>query len=795
LSCYAIKDLFNDTKEEQMKFSFLITLSFFCFALQAQYTQQLRGTVVDQVLQKPMGGATVTIPSVNQSVITDDEGVFRFKNLPVGSYRIIISYTGAREVALENIAINSGKETVLTIPMEILVRSESEVVVKANSKKNKPLNDMSAVSARAFTVEETQKYAAAVNDPLRMAAAFPGVLAADDGGNSIVIRGNSPTGLLWRMEGIDIPNPNHFSEAGNSGGGISILSSQLLANSDFVTAAFAAEYGNALSGVFDLRLRKGNNEKTEYTLQAGVLGLNAAVEGPFSKKYKGSYLVNYRYSTLELLNKVGVLPNDASTNFQDLSYNIYLPTNKLGTFTFFGFGGLSSEVAKVDKDSSKWEEKDDRYPSDFVANTGMGGLTHTILLGKNISVKSAAGLSYTNNGYDEDYVNNDYTVSKNYKDSYKTRKWTFNSTLNYKFSNRLNMRAGVIANLIYFNYYQLSHEEENEPLKEVINASGNTTTQQAFAQWQYKPSNNFTVNAGLHYLRLAWNNSSSVEPRLSAKWNINGKSSLAIGYGLHSQLQAFGVYFAQEKNMDGSYRYLNKNLDFTKSHHYVVSFSQRLSKNLLLKTELYYQQLFNVPVSMKDSSTFSTLNIHDGYVLEPMENKGKGKNYGLEVSLERYLYHNFYLTLTNSLYQSKYTAADGVERNTRFNGNHITTLIFGKDFESFLKTKTFGINIKTIYAGGLRTSPVDIVASEQKGHTVVDQEHAYSLQNPAYFRTDLRVSMKWNRKHFTSTLSLDIQNVTNRLNVYSEYYNTDKNKVVYSYQTGLIPILNYKIEF
>ena len=266
------KTIINDTKKMIMKTKFIIALSLLCMTMQAQYKQQLRGTVMDMVLQKPLPGATVTIPSLNYTTVTDEEGVFRFKDMPIGSYRITVTYSGFKEATLENIAINSGKETVLNVPLEALVKTENEVLVKANSKKNKPLNDMSAVSARAFTVEETQKYAAAINDPLRMAAAFPGVLAADDGGNSIIIRGNSPTGLLWKMEGMDIPNPNHFSAAGNSGGGISILSSQLLSNSDFVTSAFAAEYGNALSGVFDLKLRRGNNEKNEYTLQARIAG-------------------------------------------------------------------------------------------------------------------------------------------------------------------------------------------------------------------------------------------------------------------------------------------------------------------------------------------------------------------------------------------------------------------------------------------------------------------------------------------------------------------------------------------
>ena len=778
-----------------MKIVFVLVLCLFSISLKAQYTQQLRGTITDQVLQKPLSGATVRLTEIGKTVSTDESGIFRFRDIPVGQYRINISFSGYKEIVLDNIVVNSGKETVINASLDAMIKTEAEVLLKAGSKKNKPLNDMSLVSARAFTVEETQKYAAAVNDPLRMATSFAGVIAADDGNNSIIIRGNSPNGLLWKMEGMDIPNPNHFGMPGNSGGGISILSSQLLSNSDFVTAAFAAEYGNALSGVFDLKLRKGNNEQREYTLQAGVLGLNAAMEGPFSKNYKGSYLINYRYSTLALLGKMKVLPDNGATNFQDLAYNFYLPTKKTGTFTLFGFGGLSDQKFNADKDSLKWETKADRYSNKFLSNTGMAGLTHSILLGNKLNIKSGIGISQTNIGYDENFVKDDYSLSKSYIDKYKTNKWIFNSTFNYKFSNRLNLRGGVIVNLINYKFYQLSSQHESEPLRELLNTSGNTSTQQAFAQWQYKPSNSIMLNAGLHYFHLQHNNTAAAEPRFSARWNINGKSSMAVGYGLHSQMQTLNVYFAQQKQPDETILMPNKNLGFTKAHHYVLSYSYRLLKNLQVKTELYYQQLFNVPVSIYDSSSLSAINIQNDYLTDPLENTGKGRNYGIELSLERYLQNNFYLTLSNSLFQSKYTAKDGVERNTRFNGNYIFTLIAGKDFVNKRKAKTFGVNLKTIYAGGMRNTPVDFAASQQKGYTIFREKEAFTLQNPAYFRTDLRVSIKWNRKNFTSTLSLDIQNISNRLNVFSQGYDEEKNEIITYYQTGLIPILNYKIEF
>ena len=778
-----------------MKFVLAFALSFFAYAACAQYTQQLRGIVTDQVLQQPLEGANVSLAGTGLTVLTDASGVFRFKDIQVGTYRLVISYTGYKEGMVENMIVNSGKETVINVSLEAVIRSETEVFIKANGKKNKPLNDMSVVSARAFTVEETQKYAAAVNDPLRMATGFAGVLANDDGNNSIIIRGNSPTGLLWRMEGVDIPNPNHFGIPGNSGGGISILSSQLLSNSDFITSAFAAEYGNALSGVFDLKLRKGNNEKKEYTLQAGVLGLNGAIEGPFSKNYKGSYLVNYRYSTLALLSKAGVIPDNGTTNFQDLAYNFYLPANKFGTFTFFGFGGLSDQKFNAKKDSLKWESKDDRYSNTFISNTGMTGLTHAILLGNKLTVRSGIGISQTKIGYDENFTKDDYSMSRSYLDKYKTTKQVFNSMASYKFSNRLNIRAGIIINLIHYNFYQLSSKHEREPLQEILNVSGNTSTRQAFAQWQYRPSDNISLTAGLHYFYLRHNNTSSVEPRLSAKWNITNRSSIAVGYGSHSQMQTLNVYFAQQEAPDGITKMPNKNLDLTKAHHYVLSYTLQLAKNFQAKTEFYYQQLYNVPVSIYDSSSLSTLNIQNEYLTDPLVNSGKGRNYGLEISLERYLQNNFYLTLNNSFYQSKYTSRDGVERNTRFNGNYIITLITGKDFVNETKAKTFGINIKTIYAGGMRNTPIDFAASQLQGYTVFKEKEAYTLQNKPYFRTDLRVSMKWNRKHFTSTLSLDIQNISNRLNVYNQGYDEEKNKIITYYQTGLIPVLNYKIEF
>ncbi|MBB1285328.1 TonB-dependent receptor [Flavisolibacter sp. BT320] len=756
--------------------------------------QQVRGTVLDGVLQTPVAGATVSLPALKKTVITDGNGSFRFTGVPVGTVQVQITSIGYKEAVLDNITVNAGKETVLTVAMETAFRTSDAIVVKAESKKNKPLNEMSAVSARAFTVEETQKYAAAVNDPSRMAMAFPGVVSTDDGNNNIAIRGNSPTGLLWRMEGIDIPNPNHFGSTGSSGGGISILSTQLLANSDFVTGAFASEYGNALSGVFDLKLRRGNSEKKEYALQAGVLGLNAAAEGPIMPFYKGSYLVNYRYSTLQLLSKIGV-PVQGATNFQDLSYNIYLPTNRFGTFTLFGFGGLSSQDDKPEFDSSKWESRSERYTGQFVSNTGVAGITHSIMVGSKTNLRSALAYSYNKIEDHYRFINDDLSLRDDYIDGFKTRKWTFTTTVHHKFSSRSTLRAGTILTRIGLNYFQRSKENEAAPMVEVINTTGNTHTVQGFGQWQYKLTPALTVSAGLHYLQLLYNRSASLEKRASARWQLSRRNSLSAGYGEHSQVQPLGVYFAKVKGADGTVHTPNKDLRLTKARHYVLSWQHFVHSKLALKAEAYYQQLHGVPVSIYDTSTLSTLNIASEYVTDPLVNKGSGRNYGLELSLERYLDRQFYYTISTSIYQSKYKALDGVERNTRFNGNYAVNAVAGKEFVTADGRRTFGVNIRTTYAGGLRTTPIDLVRSQEVGYAVLREKDAYTQQNPAYFRTDLRLSLKWNRRRLTSTLSLDIQNVSNRQNIYGQFFDSDKGDIVTSYQSGLIPVLNYKVEF
>jgi hypothetical protein len=762
-------------------------------------TQTVRGAVMDKISQVTLPGASVQVLNSNPvlATVTNEDGVFTLKEVPVGLHSIRVNYLGYKELVVPNVRIISGKEVVLSINLEDNFIQGKEVTITGEVEKNRALNEFSTVSTRTFSVEETQKYAAAVNDPARMSMAYAGVIATEDGNNNIAIRGNAPNGLLWKMEGVDIPNPNHFSAPGTSGGGISILSSQLLTNSDFLTGAFAAEYGNALSGVFDMKLRKGNNQKTERTFQAGFLGTDLAIEGPFKLGYNGSYLVNYRYSTLALLEKIGVPIGAGVTSFQDLSYNIFLPTNRLGSFSLFGFIGLSNQDVEAEKDSLDWENNYDRYSTIFKSNTGMAGLSHFIQLDNNTYLKTSLVASGSVKEYSQEKLDNLYNEIAQGTEANEEGRLSLISTLTKKVNASNSIKAGVIANEIFYDLNKSAMDDYSQQIITEIDQNGKTMTLQSFIQWKYRATEKLTFNTGLHALAVAENKTYSIEPRASAQFEISPFQIVTLGYGLHGQTQPIGVYFARQNESDGTYTEPNRNLSFTKAHHIVLGYDRSLNEFMHIKLETYYQHLFNVPVSTDPASTLSLINNEYGYETEPLVNNGTGRNYGLELTLEQFLHNDLYFLLSTSVYDSKYKAPNNNWYNTRFNGNFAVSFTGGKEFRLGEKpnSRILGINLKTIYSGGLRNTPIDYEASVQAGETKYIETRAYELQAKNYFRTDLKFSLKRNRPKSTTTWSLDIQNVTNHKNEYGEYYDPYTGTTKTSYQMPLIPVLSYKIEF
>lgn len=763
----------------------IITILYGTNLLAQNQGQILRGTLIDQVSHQPIAYANVVL-SDSIVVSTDDDGKFRFENIQTGQYSLGVSYIGYEKILLRNISIDAGKEAIYNLTMVESTQTMEEVVISGAADKSKPLNEMSLLSTRMVGVEETKKYASSFNDPARMANSFAGVVQTNAGSNDIAIRGNAPNGLLWRLEGVDIPNPNHFSSVGTAGGGVSILSGQLLGNSDFSTGAFTSEYGNALSGVFDIKLRKGNNEKREHTLQFGVLGIDAAVEGPFTKSGDNSYLVNYRYSTLGILSKSIDLGGFVTT-FQDLSYNFSFKNKKYGDLTFFGINGLSSQTGH-----------DSIYSSDldFVANTLVNGMTHSKTLGKNSFLKSAVVYSKTTNKIvaikEDDESGTRFTSND---DRHINDKFTLSSKYQHKVNAATSFKTGVIQGFQFYDENKSNRDSFAVATEQYYNKKGSTATTQVFAQILNRTTPKLTMSGGLHVLYNWLNDTKSIEPRLGLKYATTSNQSVSLGYGLHSQINPLGVYFV-ETNTDGYITNPNSDLEMSKAHHFVLGYNYKPTPFLNFKLEGYYQSLFDVPIGLDPSENVSLLNIENSTIDEIMTNQGKGRNYGVEFTVEKYLNKGYYFTATSSIYNSEYKSINDEWHDTRFNGGFASSVTGGKEFTiSKKKKRTMGIHFKSIYTGGLRQSPIDIQQSLLREETVRDESRPYSEQLPNYFRFDLKLSFKRNYKTVTSSFIIDIQNIANRENVSGDEYNAQTKKIERFTQVGLLPIISYKLEF
>ncbi len=795
---------------------YIITIGF-CLIASLSFsqvvTQTIRGRIIDMDSHSPLAYVTLGIFSDSlliKSTESDSNGYFKLIQIPLGRLTVKTSFIGYLPLVIHDIIVNSGKETILNIEMEESANTLKEVQVNGTAK-DQTNNEMAVVSARLFSVEETNRYAGSRSDPGRMASSYAGVQGSDDSRNDIIIRGNSPLGVLWRIEGVDVPNPNHFATPGTTGGGVSILNSKVLNNSDFLTGAFPAEYGNTVSGVFDIKFRNGNNEKHELTGQLGFLGTEITAEGPISRKLKSSYLVAYRYSTLKLFESFKIkIGTDAIPNYQDISFKLNFPS-KTGNFSVFGIGGLSKIAILVSTYTKPTEEiygeKDkDQY---YETNLGLIGISKSYVFNQNTYSKFTLS-------YQKDVVNsNDFKVFRDstYKVDSLVRKLgynfltghlTANFELTKKYNARLTLKAGFIINRLDYNLIDSTYNEISYHFVHRLDYKGNTWLLQPFIQAKYKFSDKFSINGGLHGQYLTLNNSQSIEPRAGFRWNFRPDQSLSGGVGVHSQMQPYYIYYYHlPVKDDGNIILHNKNLDFTKSNHYILSYDLALKNNSRIKIEAYYMHLYNVPVT-KNPSAYSILNegaTFNRFFPDTLVNTGKGTNYGLEFTLEKFFSNTYYFLFTTSVYDSKYTGSDGIKRNTAFNGRYAVNLLAGKDFnlnKSRQSVLTTGIKISR--AGGLRYTPVDELASKKAGEIVELDSLRNTKQFKDYFRVDIKIGIKINTKHLTHEIAFDLVNVLDTRNILSLVYINDpshpgNNPIQEEYQLGFLPLFYYKIDF
>jgi hypothetical protein len=767
-------------------------------------SQTIKGVVLDKQTLQPIIDATVRLFLANEMVAqqkSDVNGKFKFEKLSPGRYELKYVYMGYKEGGQSNLILSTGKQLDLELLMEESVNNMKEVNISA--KKNGMNNELTSVSGRSFSMEEVNRYAGGRSDPARLAANFAGVSSPDDSRNDLVIRGNSPVGVLWRVEGLSIPNPNHFSTIGTTGGTVSAINTNLLRNSDFMTSAFPSEYGNANAGVFDLGFRNGNSDKREHTFQFGAItGIEFTTEGPIKKGNGSSYVFAYRYGFASMAQKLGLsIGTFATPYYQDLSFKINSGNTKAGRFILFGIGAISHVNFKHDKVDSTDLFAIPNRDSYFKSQIGLIGLKHIIHISSKSYINTVIGINYAGSSYLQDSLSTvDNSPVRTIENLTKRATYSVNSSLNSKINARFFVKAGVIAELmnIYLLYRNREHKQN---WLEYWNTNSKTVLLQGYLHGKYNFTDNLTLNAGVHSQFLTLNNSYSIEPRLGLKYQLLKKYTFSLGAGLHSQMQPLDAYFFQSFDNQGNAIQTNRKMGFTRSQHYVFGFEWNPAKLWRLKTEIYYQYLWNVPVHSYANS-YSMLNA--GATFYPnnqieLVNEGTGKNYGIELTIERYFGSGFYGLATGTLYNSKYTASDNIERNTAFNGKFVYNILVGKEFKvGKEKRNAFTLDLKFTHAGGRYYTPIDLATSQLFNFQIVKGDaYAFTERYPNFMRLDFKAGFTMNSKKYkiSQSWAFDVNNVTNHKNIFADRYNTVTKGISTAYQIGFFPNFVYRVQF
>ena len=752
-------------------------------------TQTVRGIVLDSKTNAPIEFATVRIMNVGSlGSTTDSLGRFRIDNVPVGRCNIQTSYVGYNTNIFNEIPVTSSKEVYMEITLDENIHSLAEVVIQPEIKKDKPLNAMAITGGRMISMEEAGRFANGFDDPARLSSAFAGV-AGDVGTNAVAIRGNSPQFTQWRLEGVEIPNPTHFADLTGLGGGfLSALSTQVIGNSDFYNGAFPSEYSNALSGIFDMQIRNGNNQKYEHTFQLGILGIDLASEGPISRKHGSSYIFNYRFSTTSL-----ATGNDMNLKYQDLSFKLNFPTRKAGTFSIWGIGLIDRyKPEAIDRD--EWETQGDRQSGNTAFDKAAGGLTHKYLINADTYIRSSLAATYSKDRTRADQMTEDDKLV--HVGDIRNSKWdiVFNSYLNKKFnSNHINRTGITVTGLQYDLDYKISPNFGLDvPMEQISKGNGGSCVLSAYSSSVINLSNHLTTSLGITAQYFTLNKNWTVEPRAALKWSFNPKHALALAYGLHSRREKLDYYFV-EQEANGKTE-SNRYLDFSKAHHFGLTYDWNINSYMHLKVEPYYQYLFRIPV--EENSSFSIINHQSFYLDRILKNRGSGVNYGIDITLEQYMKNGFYYMITASLFKSKYKAGDNIWRNTRLDKNYLLNILAGKEWMvGRNKQNVLSLNGRIFFQGGDRYTPVDEGKSMIEHDIKFDETRAYSKKFDPSINGDISFSYRINKKKISHEFSIKMLNVGMRTGMHFYQYNKKTHKIEKKDGSGLIPNISYKIYF
>ena len=779
---------------------------------QSVVAQTIKGSVTDAITGEALIGAAVKVAELKDvGGITNIDGEFSITITQPGRYTIETSYMGYEPSVLKEVLVAGAKDVVLDITLRESSTDMNEVVIKPRVNKESTVNPTALVGGMMLSMEEASRYAGGYNDPARLVTAFAGVAGQGDG-NGISVHGNAPQFMQYRLEGVEIFSPNHFADLYSAGFGmVSALNSNVITNSDFFVSTFNSSYNNALSGVFDVRMRTGNNSKFEDGVQVGSVGIEWTSEGPISKKNNSSFIFNYRYGFSTIARKLKLIDTYGSQyDFQDLSFKLNFPTKKAGTFSAFALGFIdkSWDVELDIKDIHSIYDASDQEGSLYNA---LLGASHKIHFDNKWTWRTTAAYNMQHNKVDMEYWGLNFDANhkpigfegKDYPFSYLKQnedRAVFNTELSKQVTPRWLLQLGGEYSHRFFDLNFRTAENVYEPVSPTPYYATKDNTGLASIFWSnlWKPTDNLSFNLGLSGSYFLLSKDFSIEPRASMKWEPGKRHSISLGYGLHSMIEKLDAYFF--RNADGTMA--NKDLGLSKAHHLLTTYMYKFTDNLNLRFNAYYQYGFDTPVGI-NGSTFCTVNRLFNYIEEPLVNEGNTRNYGADITLEHYMSRGFYGQVNGSLFKSEYRGLDKKWRNQLYDRGYMVKVLGGKEWMiGKRKQDVFNVSVKYTLQGGLRHTPIDVDAMKANvaagiinDQPIYKEDEAMTLQFDPTSILDLTVSYKINRKNVGHTIAFEGVNILQHETPYAVHYDLGTGQLRVDKSGISLPNIYYRIDF
>ncbi len=779
--------------------------------------ETLRGTVKDAITGEALMGATVKVVELSMGAVADIDGNYRINLANGGRYTIEVSFIGYERAVMKEVLVSGAKEVVLDVDLSESNRELQDVVIRPRVNKESTVNPLVMTGGVMLSMEEANRYAGGYNDPARLVTAIAGVSGAGDG-NGISVHGNAPAMMKYRIEGVEVFTPNHYNDFYEANFGmVSALNSNVIGNSDFFTSAFNANYTNSLSGVFDVKMRAGNNSKYENLVQIGTVSEEFTSEGPISKKHNSSYIFNYRYGFTSLADKLGLLGDqDTKFDFQDFSIKLNFPTKKAGTFSVFALGFYDKAEDKALKISDIETIYDASNQEGYVFGL-LGGVSHKVYFGNKWTWRTTLaynaqhvkadigywGLTLGDDGVLALPVSYSETPHRLYP--YSAQKMNedriqFNTEVSKQLTSAWLTQFGAEYSHRFFTlgYRSADYVYDVSPFTVWTDANGDTGLGSLFWQNVIRPTEKFGLNVGVSASYFAFSKDWSVEPRVSMKWEPDEKNSFSLGYGMYSMIERMDAYFYEE---DG--QRVNKDLGFSKAHHLSATYMHKFSENLNLRVNAYYQYGFDTPVGSTDGSTFCSVNRFMNTFDEPLVNKGNTRNYGGDVTLEHYMSGGFFGQINASVFKSEYRALDKKWRSQLYDRGYMFKVLGGKEWMvGSRKQNVLNVSVKYTLQGGLRYTPVDIDgmnalvnAGKIPDEPIMLENEAMSKQYDPDHVVDLTVSYKINKKKVSHTIAFEGLNLLMNESGVAQRYDL-RTRTVKVEKSGIsLPNLFYRLDF